>query len=245
MSVNGQLGPIMGIKAGSSVLVIGGSSGIGLATAALAAKEGGKVTIVSRSQERLASAAKLLPGVITGVLDVTNPEAVEGFFSGRLWDHVIVAGSATNAGPARTFSLADAHSAMASKFWGAYHVGRHARIRDGGSLTFVSGVYSIRPSKQAVLQGAINAALEALARGLALELAPVRVNTVSPGLTMTPLWDRLEAAVRAKIFKDKSTQLPAGRTGEAEDIAGAVLFLAANPYATGTTLLVDGGDALV
>jgi NAD(P)-dependent dehydrogenase (short-subunit alcohol dehydrogenase family) len=177
-------------------------------------------------------------------LDVTDAEAVERFFNdGTSWDHVIVAGSATSAGPARTFSLGDAHSAMTSKFWGAYHVGRHARIRQ--SLTFVSGVYSVRPSKQAVLQGAINAAIEALARGLALELAPVRVNTVSPGLTMTTLWDRLEPSVRAKMFKDKAAQLPAGRTGQAEDIASAVLFLAANPFTTGTTLLIDGGDALV
>jgi NAD(P)-dependent dehydrogenase (short-subunit alcohol dehydrogenase family) len=236
----------MGIDAGSSILVVGGSSGIGFATAALAAKEGARVTIVSRSHERLASAAKSLPGVGTGVLDVTNAEAVEGFFGdGTLWDHVIVAGSATNVGPARTFSLKDAHAAMASKFWGAYHVGRHARIRQGGSLTFVSGVYSIRPSKQAVLQGAINAALEALARGLALELAPVRVNTVSPGLTVTPLWDRLEPSVRTKMFKDKAAQLPAGRIGQAGDIANAILFVAANPVTTGTTLLIDGGDALV
>jgi NAD(P)-dependent dehydrogenase (short-subunit alcohol dehydrogenase family) len=236
----------MTVAAGSSILVVGGSSGIGFATAALAAKQGGRVTIVSRSHERLVSAAKSLPGVVTGVLDVTDAEAVERFFGdGTLWDHVIVAGSATNAGPARTFSLNDAHSAMASKFWGPYHVGRHAQIRHGGSLTFVSGVYSVRPSKQAVLQGAINAALEALARGLALELAPVRVNTVSPGLTMTPLWDRLEPSVRAKMFKDKAAQLPTGRTGQAEDIASAILFLAANPFTTGTTLLIDGGDALV
>jgi NAD(P)-dependent dehydrogenase (short-subunit alcohol dehydrogenase family) len=134
---------------------------------------------------------------------------------------------------------------MASKFWGAYHVGRYGRIRESGSLTFVSGVYSVRPSKQAVLQGAINAALEALARGLALELAPVRVNTVSPSLTNTPLWDRLNAAVREKMFKDKAAQLPAGRIANAEDIASAILFLAGNPFTTGTTLLIDGGDALV
>jgi NAD(P)-dependent dehydrogenase (short-subunit alcohol dehydrogenase family) len=235
----------MGLAAGSSILVVGGSSGIGFATAAAAAKEGGRVTIVSRSDQRLASAAKSLPGIDTAVLDVTDAKAVEHFFGEDTWDHVIVAGSATNVGPVRTFGLDDAHAAMASKFWGAYHVGRYARISHGGSLTLVSGVYSVRPSKQAVLQGAINAALEALARGLALELAPVRVNTVSPSLTMTPLWDRLEPSVRAKMFKDKAAQLPAGRIGQAEDIAKAILFLAGNPFATGTTLLIDGGDALV
>jgi NAD(P)-dependent dehydrogenase (short-subunit alcohol dehydrogenase family) len=237
----------MSIAQNSKVLVVGGSSGIGFATAALAAKEGGDVMIVSRSPDRLAKAAKTLPAnVASKSLDVTDAAAVERFFeNGQEWDHVVVAGSATNVGPVRGFALEEAHAAMSSKFWGAYHVARYAPIRAGGSLTFVSGVYSVRPSKQAVLQGAINAALEALGRGLAVELAPVRVNTVSPSLTVTPLWDRLEAPVRDKMFKDKAAQLPAGRVGQAEDIASAILFLATNPFATGTTLLIDGGDALV
>jgi NAD(P)-dependent dehydrogenase (short-subunit alcohol dehydrogenase family) len=237
----------MTVNAGTSILIIGGSSGIGLASAALAAEAGAGVTIASRSAERLAQAAKSLPSAaVTRVLDVTDAAAVEDFFSaGKPWDHVVVAGSATSVGPARSLPLDDAQAAMASKFWGAYHVGRFARIRDGGSLTFVSGVYSIRPSKGAVLQGAINAALEALARGLALELAPVRVNTVSPSLTATPLWDRLEGATRDKMFKDKAAQIPAGRIGQSVDIARAVLFLANNPFVTGSTLLIDGGDSLV
>jgi NAD(P)-dependent dehydrogenase (short-subunit alcohol dehydrogenase family) len=237
----------MSIAPNSRVLVVGGSSGIGLATAALAAKESGDVMIVSRSPDRLANAARTLPANVSSkTLDVTDAGAVQRFFEdGGEWDHIVVAGSATNVGPVRSLALEEAHAAMSSKFWGAYHVGRYAPIRAGGSLTFVSGVYSVRPSKQAVLQGAINAALEALARGLALELAPVRVNTVSPSLTATPLWDRLEGPVRDKMFKDKAAHLPAGRIGQVADIASAILFLAANPFTTGTTLLIDGGDALV
>jgi NAD(P)-dependent dehydrogenase (short-subunit alcohol dehydrogenase family) len=96
------------------------------------------------------------------------------------WDHVIVSAAQTPTGPVRTLDLADAEAAMESKFWGAYRVARAAKIKDGGSLTFISGFLSVRPSAGAVLQGAINAALEALARGLALELAPVRVNTGPP-----------------------------------------------------------------
>jgi NAD(P)-dependent dehydrogenase (short-subunit alcohol dehydrogenase family) len=237
----------MSIAPNSRVLVIGGSSGIGLATAALAARDGGDVVIVSRSSDRLARAAQTLPANVSSTtLDVTDAGAVQRFFADREeWDHIVVAGSATNVGPVRSFALEEAHAAMSSKFWGPYHVSRYAPFRAGGSLTFVSGVYSIRPSKEAVLQGAINAALEALARGLALELAPVRVNTVSPSLTDTPLWDRLEDSVRNKMFKDKAAQLPAGRIGKVEDIAAAILFLAGNPFTTGTTLLIDGGDALV
>lgn len=229
------------------VLVIGGSSGIGEATAARAARSGAHVTVASRSTQRLADAAKrLTAGTTTAVLDVTDANAVEHFFtSNDPWHHVLLTGSATRSGSARELPLADARAAMDSKFWGAYHVGRSARVHPGGSLTFVSGVYSVRPNRGAVLQGAINAAIEALARGLALEYAPsVRVNTVSPSTTATPLWDRLGGAGRAAKLAEMRERLPLQRVAEPDDIAQALLLLALNPFATGTTLLIDGGDAL-
>lgn len=133
---------------------------------------------------------------------------------------------------------------MNSKFWGAYRVARAASIREGGSLTLISGFLSVRPSKSSVLQGAINAALEALGRGLALELSPVRVNTVSPGLIATPLWSKLDAQAREKMYEDAAVRLPARRVGQAEDVARAVLYLASTRYATGSTVLVDGGGAI-
>ena len=234
--------------ANSRVLVIGGSSGIGEATALQAAHAGARVTIAARSHERLTRALARLPqGVTTAALDASDADAVAAFFNAEAaWDHVVVTGSATRTGPARELPLDDARAAMQSKFWSAYHVGRSARIATGGSLTFVSGVYSVRPSASAVLQGAINAALEALARGLALELAPaVRVNAVSPSTTETPLWDRLGDAGKAAKFATMEARLPVGRVAGAGDIAAAILFLAANPFATGSTLLIDGGDALV
>jgi NAD(P)-dependent dehydrogenase (short-subunit alcohol dehydrogenase family) len=95
-----------------------------------------------------------------------------------------------------------------------------------------------------VLQGAINAALEALARGLALELAPVRVNTVSPGLIETPLWSKMEASARNTMFESAAGRLPVRRVGQPEDIAQAIVYLASNGYATGSTVLVDGGGAI-
>ena len=228
------------------VLVIGGSSGIGEATALQAAQSGAQVTIASRSPERLADALRRLPpGVTSATLDASDADEVAAFFrAGAPWDHVVVSASATRTGPARSLPMSDAQAAMQSKFWSAYHVGRSARIAAGGSLTFVSGVYSVRPSPTAVLQGAINAALEALARGLALELAPaVRVNAVSPSTTETPLWDRLGAG-KADKFAAMTARLPLGRIARPGDIAAAILFLAANPFATGSTLLIDGGDAL-
>jgi NAD(P)-dependent dehydrogenase (short-subunit alcohol dehydrogenase family) len=134
---------------------------------------------------------------------------------------------------------------MESKFWGSYRVARAAKINEGGSLTFVSGFLSVRPSATSVLQGAINAALEALARGLALELAPIRVNAVSPGLIATPLWSGMADEKRDAMFASAAQRLPARRAGKAGDIANAVLFLVQTSFATGSTVRVDGGGAIV
>jgi NAD(P)-dependent dehydrogenase (short-subunit alcohol dehydrogenase family) len=204
------------------------------------------VTIASRSRDKLDAAARALgAGVATAVLDVTDDTAVEAFFApGEPWDHVVVTAAQAPGGPARTLPLADAYQAMHSKFWGAYRVARVVRIRDGGSLTLVSGVLAIRPRGTSVLQGAINAALDALARGLALELAPVRVNSVSPGMIDTELWDRLGDDARRTLRAETAQRLPVRRVGRADEVARAVLYLASNGFATGTTAVVDGGTAI-
>ena len=230
------------------VLVIGGSSGIGEASALMAANAGASVTIASRSRQKLDAALSRLPASVSAVqLDVCDAAAVEAFFGAQeAWDHVVLAGSSTQVGTIHELSLEDAHAAMQNKFWGAYHLGRSAQIRAGGSLTFVSGVFSQRPVVGAVLQGAINGALESLMRGLALTRAPAaRVNAVSPSTTATPLWDRLGEAGRAAKFADMAARLPVGRVAQPADIAKAIWFVATNPFATGSTVLVDGGDALV
>jgi NAD(P)-dependent dehydrogenase (short-subunit alcohol dehydrogenase family) len=133
---------------------------------------------------------------------------------------------------------------MESKFWGAYRVARAARIKDGGSLTIVSGFLAVRPSATSVLQGAINAALESLVRGMALEFSPVRVNAVSPGMIRTPLWSGMDAEKREAMFAAVAEKLPAKRAGEPEDIANAILYAAATPFTTGSTITVDGGGSI-
>lgn len=147
-------------------------------------------------------------------------------------------------GSVRGLPLDDAYSAMDSKFWGTYRVARSVRIRDGGSLTLILGFLSVRPGKNAVLQGAINAALEALGRGLALELSPVRVNTVSPGLIDTPIRAKMDVASREKLYQDTAERLPAKCVGKPEHVAQAVIYLAATDYSSGSTVLVDGGAAI-
>jgi NAD(P)-dependent dehydrogenase (short-subunit alcohol dehydrogenase family) len=185
--------------------------------------------------------------VRTAVLDTTDEVAVEAFFAtAAQFDHVVISAAQTPGGPVRQLHLhlSDAYAAMNSKFWGAYRVARAVGIAEDGSLTFVSGFLSVRPSGSPVLQGAINAALEALARGLALELSPVRVNTVSPGLIATPLWSKLDVDARQKMFDGAAARLPARRVGQPEDVANAAVYLAQTPYATGSTVLVDGGGAI-
>lgn len=229
---------------GQSVAIFGASSGIGAATAISFAQAGADVVCISRGSDQL----KDIAGAIGGraiALDTRDADGVADFFAHHpAFDHVVVSAARTRGGPVASLPLEDARASMESKFWGAYNVGRGARISSGGSLTFVSGFLSVRPSASAVLQGAINAAIEALARGLALELAPVRVNTVSPGLVDTPAYAAMSDEDREAMFARAAGRLPAGRVGRPEDIARAVLFLAANTYATGSTVRVDGGGAI-
>ncbi|MFD1557489.1 SDR family oxidoreductase [Paraburkholderia silviterrae] len=231
---------------GQRVLVVGGSSGIGAAAAAAFAHHGAQVTIASRNADKLeATAREIATPIQTAVIDITDDDNVEQVLAeAGEFDHVVVSAAQTPGGPVRGLALLDAYSAMDSKFWGAYRVARAVRIREGGSLTLVSGFLSVRPSKTSVLQGAINAAIEALARGLALELSPVRVNTVSPGLIATPLWSKLDADAREKMYEGAAARLPARRVGQPEDVANAIVYLASTPYATGSTVLVDGGGAI-
>ncbi|WP_175728388.1 SDR family oxidoreductase [Burkholderia ambifaria] len=230
---------------GKKVLVVGGSSGIGAAAAKAFAQRGAVVTIASR--DPAGAGADVAPDghAHTEALDITDTAAVDAFCArvGQ-FDHVVISAAKTATGPLRALPLADAQAAMDSKFWGAYRIARSIDIAPGGSLTFVSGYLSVRPNASSVLQGAINAALEALARGLALELAPVRVNTVSPGLIATPLWDKLAPDARDAMYAGAAQRLPARRVGQPEDVANAIVYLATTPYATGSTVLIDGGGAI-
>jgi len=231
---------------GQRFLIVGGSSGIGLAIAAVALAAGAEVTIASRSREKLNAAIGTLgTGASAAVLDTGEAEGIERFFADQArWDHIAVSAAEPARGPVRQLDLDAAKAAVESKFWGAYRIARFMRIREGGTLTFISGFMSERPQAAAPLQGAINAALESLARGLALELAPTRVNTVSPGLIETPLWSRMPEKDRAAMYAGAAERLPARRVGQSEDIANAVMFLATTPFATGSNVRVDGGGTI-
>jgi NAD(P)-dependent dehydrogenase (short-subunit alcohol dehydrogenase family) len=121
-----------------------------------------------------------------------------------------------------------------------------ARIKPGGSITFTSGIAARRPMRGGSAAAAINSGLEGLVRALAVELAPLRVNAVSPGWTDTPIWDGIMAQDRKKeAFAAMAARLPCGRVGQAKDIAKAIIFLMTSEFSTGTVLDVDGGQRLV
>ena len=228
------------------ILVIGGSSGIGFATASAAALLGASVTIASRTAAKVETAAKRIGGKTAyAVLDVTDDESVREVFSGgRVWDHVIVTGSDVTIGPVRDLPFATAQAAFDSKYWGFYRVARAANIRPRGSLSVIAGFLATRPAAGRALMGSINGALESLVQGLALELKPVRVNAVSPGAVQTEMWDTLPVDARDAMFAKVAATYPAGCIGQPEYIAHQLLLLAATPYATGTIVTLDGGASI-
>src|SRR5215472_7096278 len=191
----------MGIE-NESVVIIGGSSGMGLAIAKEAADAGAAVTIAGRSQSKLDEASRAIAGdVTTYIVDLSDERSVMKLFQSiGSFDHLVVSGSSVKTGQLRELSLADARASMDSKFWGAYMATRYAQIRPKGSITFFSGILSRRPSPGLASLAAINAAVEALGRALALELAPIRVNVVSPGLTDTPAYATMPDDARKGMF---------------------------------------------
>ena len=232
---------------GQQVLIVGGSSGIGLATAKLAVAGGAHVTIAGRSEAKLELAVQQLGhGVVGRPVDASNDKSVADFFAdSRAWNHVVATTGAGGRGRITDLAMADAFAAMNGKFWTYVRVARAAKIVSGGSLTLVSGLYGSKPAPGSALVGAINGAIDGLTRGLAVDFAPTRVNTVSPGIIDTPLWDRMPPADRHALFKMTADTLPARRIGHAEDVGQAIIFLMTNPFATGSVLHLEGGARLV
>jgi NAD(P)-dependent dehydrogenase (short-subunit alcohol dehydrogenase family) len=226
---------------GKKVVVVGGSSGIGLATAEMAKREGADVIVASRNVQRLDAVAEKLNAIAVPA-DVTSDESVAKLFqSCGPVDHVVVTAAQLRTGPFKTVKMEDVRATMEGKFWGAWRVAQAADIRPGGSLTLVSGYLSIRPRPNAAIVSAANGALESLARALALELAPVRVNAVSPGIIDTPIRAAMPEAARLDMLAKTAASLPVGRVGVGEDIAQQILAFMTIGFATGSIVYLDGG----
>lgn len=230
-----------------TVVILGGSSGIGLATARAALAEGARVLITGRSRERLEQARLALEtDVRTVALDVTDETGTRALFADldRV-DHLFITAGVVAFDPKLAPDSPAMRSAIDTRFWGALYAAKYAatKMSSGGSITFMSGTTSIRPLPGASVATASCAAVEAFARSLAVDLAPIRVNTIQPGLVDTPFLDVL-GDKRDAIIAEYSRRLPVKRPGRPEEIADAVLFLMKNGFVTGITLTVDGGGIL-
>jgi NAD(P)-dependent dehydrogenase (short-subunit alcohol dehydrogenase family) len=225
---------------------MGGTSGIGLATARTLAAENASVVITGRDQARLQAAASTLDRTVqTAVVDATQREALDGFFAdlGR-FDHLILAVTGrSGAGPFQSLNLGDLRAGLEAKFLAHVAAAQAAvpTLRADGSITFISAASAGMAAPGVAGIGAINAAVEALVRPLAMELAPLRVNAVSPGVIDTPWWDFMPDDQRAATFAQYAQATPVRRIGQAEDVANAILMLVDNTFITGTVLPCDGG----
>lgn len=240
------------MNAAQTVLIIGGSSGIGLAVARRCLADGASVVISGRSQGRLdaASAELSCPERVTALAaDIGDRAQVERLFeqAGPL-SHLVVTAADLPYGPAVALTDDQIMRAVRSKLAGPLLAAQQAarRITGAGSITFTSGVAARRPAPGGLLAATVNGALEAMVRALALELAPVRVNAISPGWVDTPVWDQLATpeAKQARLA-DMAARLPAKRIGRPSDIGNAIAFLIGDDFITGTVLHAEGAQLLV
>jgi NAD(P)-dependent dehydrogenase (short-subunit alcohol dehydrogenase family) len=235
---------------GQRIVILGGSSGIGLATAQAAAREGAAVVIVSSRQARIDEALAALPTNAAGrAVDLTNEAAIKALFAGLgAFDHLVfTAGETLQLGLLAETDIATARGFFDLRYWGAYMAAKYgsSHIRKGGSIVFTSGLAGARPHAAWSLGASICMAMEGLTRALAVELAPLRVNVVSPGVVKSPLWSAMSDAARDTFYQQAGERLLVGHVGEVDEIAAAYLYLMRQTYGTGQVLRVDGGGGLV
>jgi NADP-dependent 3-hydroxy acid dehydrogenase YdfG len=248
-ATEGGTGPARGGLAGQTVVVVGGSAGIGLETARQVRAAGGELVLTARNAERLKRAADEVSPVSTAAFDAQDTDRLERFLRElpRQVDHVMVTAGSPSYTPLADLDLADAGRDFGTRIAVMLAVARASRekVRAGGTLLFIGGTGGRRPAAGMAVMGALTAALPALTANLALEIAPVRVNLIAAGFVDTPLsasllGDQLEAR-REQLRKT----LPIGRVVGAADVAALALHIMTNGALTGATYDIDGGQQLV
>ncbi|HTJ14104.1 MAG TPA: SDR family oxidoreductase [Dinghuibacter sp.] len=232
------------------VIILGGTSGIGLGTARLAAAAGAQVTVVSGNPAKVEAALRELPQGTEGyALDLSRESNVAEFFrSAGEFDHLVyTAADSLTLQPLRDTDLSGARKFLELRYWGALTAVKYAapRLRPGGSIGLMGGIAGARPRAGWALAASVCMAMEGLTRALAVELAPLRVNCVSAGVIRTPLWSSIPEESREAFYTATAAQLPVGRIGEPDDIGRAFVYLMGQTFATGQVLVVDGGAVLV
>jgi len=252
---------------GKRIVILGGSAGIGLGVARAAVAEGAHVIIASHDRKRVdAAVARLRDVTSTGTgtgtststststiaghaVDLRSAEAIRELFTtiGALDHLVFTAGEELLLSSLAELDLVAARRFFELRYWGALAAVQAARphLAREGSIVLTSGAASRRPHPGFVIGASICAAMEAATRALAIELAPIRVNIVTPGFVDTELWANIPAEPRAEMFRTAAAKLPVGRIGTPDDIAEHYLGFMRGRYVTGQALVVDGGGVLV
>ena len=237
----------MGSIDNQNIVVIGGTSGIGLATAVNAASKGANVWAVSRSEEKVMACSESHPDITFSSLDTHNVEGLKSLFeSVGTIDHIVAAATGAERTMAPFMDQTDEQFREAfNKFWGYTHVTRQGmpHLNENGSLTFVSGTPARKCNPGMSSVSCTGSAVEGLTKALALEMAPKRVNAVAPGLISTGMFDNLGDRKNAAL-ENMGKNIPLGRVGEADEVAKAIVMIMENSYITGTTIDVDGGGLL-
>ena len=225
------------------IVIAGGTSGIGLATAQLFAAAKASVTVTGRNQEKLRAAEQA--GFKTAGVDSSNRSAIDAFFKAHgPIDHLVIAVSGSKgAGNFKDLSLDTLREGFEQKFWAQLHTIQAALpyMQTGGSITLITAISAIAELPGVSGLAAINGALELMVPILAKELKPLRINAVSPGVVDTSWWDFLPQEARQATFAQFSTQIAVGRVAQPDEIAQAILFVAGNGYMTGKVIGCDGG----
>ncbi|MDN3584693.1 SDR family oxidoreductase [Mucilaginibacter flavus] len=235
---------------GKKVVLLGGSSGIGLATAKASAAEGAQVIIVSGNQQRIDKALTELPQGSRGyAVNLTSEQSIKDFFEmlGNIDHLVYTAGENLTLNLIAQTDIERARGFFNVRYWGAFTAVKYAspHIQPGGSINLISGTANARPGAGWSIASSICGAMEGLVRALAVELAPIRVNSVVPGVIQTGLWDSMPQSDREGLFKAMEDTLLLKRVGQAEDVALAYVYLMKQQFGTGQNITVDGGTVLV
>ncbi|MCF0069124.1 SDR family oxidoreductase [Dyadobacter sp. CY261] len=235
---------------GKKVVILGGSSGIGLAVAQAAAAEGAQVIIVSSNAARVQRAVAELPGTGLGMqADLSDEASVKRLFEEiSTLDHLVfTAGENLLLGNISETEIGTAREFFNLRYWGAFAAVKYAapRMNAGGSFVLTGGIASPRPNAGWAIGASICAAMEGFTRAMAVELAPLRVNLVSPGIIRTNLWSGMGDTERDAFYENVANALPVRHVGEAEQVAQAYIYLMKQPFSTGQILVTDGGAVLV
>jgi NAD(P)-dependent dehydrogenase (short-subunit alcohol dehydrogenase family) len=248
----------MGTLEGKKIVIVGGSSGIGLGVAAAVLERGGDVVIVGRSSEKLQTAIRSLGedrlgaggSVRTLAADMTKEAEVAKLFDEiDAFDHLVsTAGTPPPGDPIEQTDMEVIRGFVDNKLIGAVMLAKHAArtLKAGGSMTFTSGINRDRPPiPGGAVVSAVAGSFSYFARALALELAPTRVNIVSPGWVDSPMWDVLVGEAKSGFFADMASRLPSGRIATRADVAPAYVYLMESEFTTGETIRIDGGHHLI